>query len=305
MDSVETNSVPPAETAAIDAPAAPPAPGAAPASPAGGRIAPRYAFETPDLAVALPGRLDEVSGLTVLDGGRLGAIVDEEGDLFVIDPATGAVLDRRRFRKDGDYEGVEQAEGRVFVLRSDGRLYELEDWRADETDTDTKKTDLHGSCDAEGLAYDKAAGRLLVACKESAGKGLKGYRGIYAFDLATEEMTERPVYTIDLEALDALIRTDGFTQRLRSFLRETLNMSDFKPSALAVHPLTGRIWVLSSTLTSIVVLDRDGAIADVHLLDLTVLRQPEGIAFLPNGDLFIATEARGADPALLRFNVLP
>ena len=51
--------------------------------------------------------------------------------------------------------------------------------------------------DTEGLAYDAANHRLLIACKEFPGKDLKGYKAIYAFDLKQKRLLPEPTFKID------------------------------------------------------------------------------------------------------------
>ena len=273
---------------------------ASPAKPATDVIG--YRFDAPDRAYRLPKRLDEISGLTLLADGRLGAVQDEDGELFVLHAETGEVEGERKFGKDGDYEGVEAVGGALYVLRSDGALFEMADVRADDLDAEEHELDLPQGCDAEGLAYDEAGGRLLVACKERAGKGLSGKKAVYAFDLAGRTSVEGPVLVIDAEAVGAQARggEDAVSRGMRRLFGAAFDFSSFKPSGLALHPKTGRLYVLSTRPAALVRLEPDGLLVDVHPLP-DLLEQPEGIAFLPNGDLFIASEAAGDRAWLLRF----
>ena len=86
------------------------------------------------------------------------------------------------------------------------------------------------------------------------------------------------------------------------FVYPLVDLDGFKPSALAVHPITGELFVLSSVLKVLVVLAEDGSITAVLPLDGELLEQPEGMAFLPNGDLFISSEGVKKKARLLRFN---
>ena len=95
-----------------------------PASPSEALAAPPYTFDRPDTLFRLPNRLREISGLTVLDDQRLGAVQDEKGKLYVLNLHTGEIEDDPRFDKDGDYEGLARVGDRVFVLRSNGTLYD-------------------------------------------------------------------------------------------------------------------------------------------------------------------------------------
>jgi uncharacterized protein YjiK len=241
-----------------------------------------YALATPDAIVELPPVLDEISGLTLLPSGRLGAVQDEEGTLFEVDPATGRITGQERFRDGGDFEGVELAGDAVWVLRSDGDLYRLRRTPDGGSEAEKFETALASRNDTEGLGYDAAQNRLLIACKEDPGLDLEGVRTVYAFDLATETLSAAPVFVLDRSVLDDAEGT-------------------FKPSALAVRPDTGEIYVLSSVRKALVVLAPDGTLAAAVSLPPALYPQPEGLAFGPDGTLYIANEGPSGPATLLRF----
>ena len=223
----------------------------------------------------LPDELVEVSALTVLDAGHLGAVEDEDGVLFVLSAETGAVVRRVPFGPPGDYEGVERVGDRLFVLRADGAVLELEGWTGSQATATVHETGLGAKdCDAEGLGANGQ--RLLIACKEEGGDGLNA---VWAFDLATMALAPKPAYEVDRDAVPG--------------------KKALRPSALAVHPVTGHAVVLSSRRQSLVSLDAEGDVADVWDLGPADFEQPEGLAFLPNGDVFVSSEGRDG-PAVLR-----
>ncbi|MCF7821752.1 MAG: SdiA-regulated domain-containing protein [Mariprofundaceae bacterium] len=250
-----------------------------------------YTFDYPDRVYNLPKSLAEISGLTLLDRSHLGAIHDEKDDLFVIDIRTGEVTDRHDMGSRRDYEGVERVGDTVYVLSSSGTIYEIRDWKNNKQITGKYKTWLNRGHDTEGLAYDAASHRLLIACKEYPGKGLNGYRAVYAFDLEQKQLLPEPAFKIDLAQAD--------TGKKKGWGRT----KQIKPAALAVHPLTQQLFIISSVKRRMVVLNSDGTLAAVHKLPKEYFAQAEGMAFLPNGDLFISNERAGRKTAtLLRFN---
>ena len=265
-----------------------------------------YRFSQPDTAYQLPNNLDEISGLTPLDDGRLGAVQDEDGKLFVLNTVTGEVESEEQFAKDGDYEGVERVGDSVYVLRSDGALFEVADWKAEDLDAEKHETSVPKGCDAEGLAYDAAGGRLLIACKEQAGKGLRGKKAIYAFDLASRTLDEQPAFIVDVAAVTEQVHAGerAVNQRIRRLAGSAFDLSGFKPSGLAQHPRTGRLYLLSTRLNAVVVLEPDGRLRSTWRLP-EPLEQPEGIAFLPDGTLYIASEATEGRAWLLKFTYQP
>ena len=70
------------------------------------------------------------------------------------------------------------------------------------------------------------------------------------------------------------------------------------------HPKTGDLYVIASVGKLLVVLSKKGKIKSVQRLNPDVFKQPEGICFMPNGDLLIANEARfkSTNSNLLRFS---
>ncbi len=217
--------------------------------------------------------------MTVLPDGRLAAVQDEAGLLYILDGQTGAVVEERPFAGPGDYEDVEYVDGTVWVLQANGSLYELPEGGApQEHDTPLKK-----KCDAEGLTLDRTRTHLLIACKEDPGEGLdeNSVRAIYAFDLSTRQLAPEPAVVLSRATLD-----DG---------------ENFKPSALAVHPQTGELYVLSSVRKAIAVVAADGTVTMVPLSE-RLHAQPEGLAFTPDGALYLSNEGPDGPALVYRFD---
>ena len=252
-----------------------------PATPTGdAEDAPPYRLDAPDAIIELAPELKEISGLTMLPSGNLGAIQDERGTIYEIDPVSGAIVDRLPFRGNGDFEGLELAGDAVWALRSDGDLYAV---YRDSVGTPTSRkveTGLKGRNDTEGLAFD-GQGRLLIACKEWPGPDLNDVRAIWAFDLETEILSPDPVVLLDRRQVDGRL--------------------NFKPSALAVHPISGRVYVLSSVRTAIAVLSPDGALLAILDFPPRLVPQPEGLAFAADGTMYVSSEGTTGPGLLLRY----
>jgi len=240
-----------------------------------------YRFDQPVARFEMPDALREISALTVLDADHLGAVQDEDGDLYVLSTETGRVEAVVSFGPPGDYEGIERVGDRLFVLRADGAVLELDGWTGDEARATVFETGLGAdACDAEGLGSDGR--RLLIACKEDDGDDLNR---VYAVDLATMALVPEPVFSLDPDTVPG-------DKKLR-------------PSALAVHPFTGHTVVLSSRREALVALDADGAVVDVWDLGPAGFEQPEGLTFLPNGDALVSSEGGDGPAVILRFAYRP
>jgi uncharacterized protein YjiK len=64
-----------------------------------------------------------------------------------------------------------------------------------------------------------------------------------------------------------------------------------KPSAAAINPITGELYILSSIDHLIVITDIKGKFKELHQLDPVIYKQAEGIAFTPSGDMIISNES--------------
>ena len=106
----------------------------------------------------------------------------------------------------GDYEGLAVVGETIWVLRADGKLFEVNNINAADPMVKEYGTQLTTKQDPEGLCYDKKNNRLLIAIKGNE-PDTDDYKGIYAFDLATKKMNDQPVFKIDL--LNKAFETNG------------------------------------------------------------------------------------------------
>jgi uncharacterized protein YjiK len=235
--------------------------------------------------------LKEISGLSPTDANeQYLAIADEKGEIFFVDGANGGAITRRVLFKDkGDFEGVEMVGPCLFAVKSNGDVYEIGRWKRKSPSVREYETALSKDDDVEGLGYDNKRDALLIACK---GNPDSSYvRKVYAFNLGSKQLSEQPVYTIDPLEVNRLVPNGPEDKQ-----------NFFSPSGVAMHPLTGDIYVLSSAKKRLVVLDHEtGAIKMAVRLDKKMLPQPEGISFDSNGDLVLSSEGKQGEGMIMRF----
>jgi len=267
-----------------------------------------YAFGSPDQKFTMPASLEEISGISWYRKGKLACVEDENGRIYIYSLEKEKVVSEVKFGKDGDYEDISVVKKTVYVLKSNGQIFRVKDFHKDDMKVKKYKTLLSNKNDAEGMVYDSSENRLLIACKGSPSiekeNPFKGYRAVYTFDLEAKQFLEDPVYLIDLRKIDSYKDQGNFTQfssKLAKILGITDPYASFRPSGMAVHPLTDEIYIISSVGKLLTRLDRDGLILGVQALDPNLFRQPEGICFSPGGDLFISNEGRGGKGYILKF----
>jgi hypothetical protein len=271
-----------------------------------------YELGRPDQRFSMPPSLKEISGISWIGKGMLACNEDENGTIYIYSLEEKVVIDSRKFGKDGDYEDIAVVSSTAYVLLSKGDIFRVKDFQQDDFKVKRYKTDLSKKNDAEGLAYDSSESRLLIALKGSPAvdkeKPFKGYRAVYAFDLETKQLGKDPVYLVDLRRIESYRDQGNFTQfssKLARILGITDPYGNFRPSGIAIHPLTDDIYIISSVGKLLVVLDREGLVLGVQALDPVLYKQPEGICFSPGGDLYISSEGRGGKGYILKFKPKP
>ncbi|HMA95878.1 MAG TPA: hypothetical protein VKP30_24490 [Polyangiaceae bacterium] len=251
-----------------------------------------YALSMPSDRQELPKVLKEVSGLTDISDTEVACAQDEEGSVFIYDLAERRIKTQIPFGDPGDYEGITRVEDALFVLRSDGILFEIAGFASGAPKLSS--TDLRmPTRDNEGLCYDPFASRLLVSPKNRLGKSDEERRaqGLFGYDLKTRRADTSPSVLLDLS--DVL---DG-----REKVRETKRgRKRVLPSSVTVHPKTGQYFVISAVAHNWAVFTRKGELVSQQPLEHELYPQPEGITFLPNHELVIVNEGVSGNATLIR-----
>jgi len=240
----------------------------------------------------VPEILKEISAIDYIDESRFACVQDELGKIFIFNTETEKIEKEIPFAPAGDYEGLALNGETAYVLRADGRIFEVANFNSEKPEVKEYKTHLTQKQDTEGLALDKSNNRLLISIKGEE-PGTDAYKGIYAFDLSTKKMAKEPVFKIDLEN-DLFAETKSGKKKKGSVM---------DPSELAINPETGEIYVIDGGKPKLLIMDQSGKMLSLFELKDPAFSQPEGMSFSPEGKLFISNEGSKKKGNILEIEV--
>jgi uncharacterized protein YjiK len=163
----------------------------------------------------------------------------------------------------------------LYILRSDGKLfvYDLKNkTKIQELMLPVKSLNIEGICNHKGYMY--------IACKDAQLNQDITRRTIYRSKISNPDLIE-PYLEINTSMMTQFIKTNypesGITEVI------------FNPSAIAFHPITNQLYILSATERFIAIYDQQ-KLVNIIPLPAQDFYKPEGISFYTNGDMLISSE---------------
>ncbi|HEX2607960.1 MAG TPA: SdiA-regulated domain-containing protein [Flavisolibacter sp.] len=254
----------------------------------------QHGYDTPEgydtnkpIKMELGKVLNEISGLSYnKDDSSLLAISDSKEKIFSIRLKNKKLKDftDKVVGPDSDLEDLVYSDSMVYLLSSPGVIKAVPPGAKDSSGVRTYELNLPGQNDFESLYYDASVKGLIAVCKSCASdKGLH-QRSAYRFDLETKSFDSAALFTFNTSTVDEQLKDKD---------------AKFDPSGIAVNPINKRLYVLSSSGNLLIVADNRGKIIETHKLNPDDYPQAEGIAFAPNGDMYISNEGKYGKPTLL------
>jgi uncharacterized protein YjiK len=250
-----------------------------------------YDLKHPSQSWKLPEPLKEISGIVKLGGDSLLAIEDLHASLYFLklqNPGASiiATLPFATNQKDKfDIEDVAMIGDTIYALWSHASVFKIWNWRS-KIQSKEFPTFLDKKNNTEGLAYDPVSGNLLIACKKESGEEdeKKTTRSVYEFDVKTDVLKSNPFLLVEQ----------------KDFKKFVADKVEFFPSGIAVHPFTHDIYIISTRGNKcIACYSHSGQLKSFEYLDKDMLPQPEGICFDASANLYISTEGKHGEAALI------
>jgi len=265
-----------------------------------------YNIHDIDGTMILGAELREISGLTYdTTSESLLCVNDELGFIYELDLKEGNIQSKRKFASIGDYEGIAHFNDDLIVTRSNGKIYFYD--KANGDAYKIVRTPLNTQNNIEGICYDAQSNRILLACKGTpriAGKfsETKG-KSICEYDVEADTLLTKPYVLLKDKKLKRKVKEIYSQTGLDNIHLNQLEkrVESFAPSGLAIHPISGDLYILSAQRSLLVVIDKRKEIKHIHFLAEDVHVQPEGICFTPTGDMYISNEGKSGSAKIFMY----
>src|SRR5689334_6975369 len=246
-----------------------------------------YNFQTPH-QYKLPLELDEISGVAFYSkDSSIFAINDEKGWLYKIKPGNQLDITRWKFSSGADFEDLVLLDSSFYVLQSNGNIIKISVQDSGNLITHEYPFTFGQDNEFEILYYDDSLKKMVLICKDC------------------ESDKKKSLTTFTFDPHSGIFSDSSFIINVQQ-IAATQNEEKlkFKPSAAAINPKDGLLYIISSVNKLLVVADRKGGVKKVYPIDPGLFKQPEGISFTPSGTLIISNEAGGVGVAdILIFSI--
>lgn len=237
--------------------------------------------------------LREISGLAMASESSVYAHNDEHGIVYELSLETGDVL--AAFALGGitelaDFEGIAFENGRIYLVTSDGKIYEaLIGEHRKRVRFNVFDTGIGSFCEIEGLTRGFEPGSFIVLCKSARIQAVYNKLTIYKWSVNDRLPATEPLLQIPFE----------------EFLSEK-EAENFRPSAIEWDEERKAFVVLSAQSRQLAIMDKAGSVLATEFLSSDFHPQAEGVAITPSGDLVIADEgARRSSGTLSLYKARP
>lgn len=224
--------------------------------------------------IYLPTELTEISGIVMSPEGRLFAQQDEKGIVYELNPNTGEIIKSFAIGnpviKD-DFEDIAYANNKFYLVTSSGDIYEFNEGENGESvDYKIHSTGLQKKNDVEGLCYDQQTNSLLLALKGPAGADAGDDKYIYSFSLNDMKLDQKARFILPAKEIK----------------------KNFNPSGIQKNIRTGTYFIITANGNEIAEINNGGKILGKQKLLPEIHKQPEGITFDKDFNLYISNEGK-------------
>ena len=253
----------------------------------------------PNSVQTLPMGVQPFSDITLLDSTHLIGLDHQSGSLFVYDMDANSVAPFLPWDLGSRICNISTVDSTLLLVDDAKHIHFL----ASPYDSSSLTTlNLENELfEATSICVHQESHRLyMIAANEERTEGYSN-SSVYAYNLNQHKLNAQPLFSISAEDVEAFAIQNNLIAPHTdlSFMEDSNQTMDFIPSAIAVHPKTNEIYVLSQADRTLVVFNQFGEIVNFTSLNKTTFSNPSAMTFKKNGDLVI-TDGNLMNPTVIQ-----
>jgi hypothetical protein len=183
--------------------------------------------ESKEEVYVLKKKLLEISGIHYQEDGRIAAMNDEDGKLFLFRLSDEKdTIETIKFAGKADYEDITKTDSAYYIMESNGDLHYIVP--GDPLITKQYKFDLAKKVEFESLVYYKKENKLVLITKDHRLDSNAIYA--FSFDLAKKAFDTEPFFFLPIKSIHVKMKE---------------NYAQFKTYAAAINPVLYKNFIIS------------------------------------------------------------
>ena len=236
----------------------------------------------------LPMGVSSFSDLTLMDSSHLVGIEPTSGNVVFLDVNNFSISSQLSLGSGFRFEAISRIDSTLILMDSENKVHFLlppYDRNSFLSSNETKEN-FHSA----GICLHESTKRLFLISEVQEKEEGQFSSFLYAFNLNKNQLRDEPLFEVNLTDIETFAINNNLSLPATSVTNtgDTIQGLDFNPSAIAVHPKTNEIYILSSTDRSLIVYNQFGEIVNFTTLDSSIFSKPTGMTFQENGDLLIS-----------------
>ena len=246
-----------------------------------------FDLANPSTVSSFPMGVASFSDVTMLDSTHMIGIEPVNGNVMMIDLLNNSIASQLSLGSEFKFVDVSKMDSTLILFDSNSKVHFLLPPYDSTSFVSTNETKENFS--TSGICFHESTKRLFLLSEAQEKEEGQFSSFLYAFNLNKRQLREEPLFEINSFAIE----TFAINNNLRlprnkvTYAGDTVEGLNFTPSALAIHPKTNEIYVLSSDDRTLVVYNQFGDVVNFTVLDAMIFSKPSGMTFQENGDLLI------------------
>ena len=246
----------------------------------------------------LPMGIESFSSISFLDSTILICLQEESGSLVLLDSYSNKVLSPLNLNlpdKIIDFSSIDS----TIILVDDKMQVHFLSSPYDSSSIEST-TDILSDWKSAATCVHESTKRLFILSESNLDSENPINNSVYTYSLAKRKLSEKSLFDISVSEIELFAMENNI-----SIPEKVINQLDtafeliFNPCAIAVHPKTNEIYVLSAKNRSIVIYNQFGEIINLVFLDEKQFSNPTAMTFHSSGDILISNSDL-MSPAIVR-----